>query len=205
MRERALRPRLCVAVLFLLLVRGLLVAVVPLLPWLRSVFSRTSPGQPARAVRESSKASSICSGRDTLGRDVLSRLALAGRISMVIAGFAVAISLVMGWPRSDRRLLSRLGSRDVIMGIADLQLSIPRVLLLIAVAAIVGTGVLKLAILLGSDELGGLRPGRSRHGAEPARARIRAVRDDARGHRGLEHPKASVAQRAAADADRRLV
>src|SRR6185295_20345279 len=38
---------------------------------------------------------------------------------------------------------------NLIMGVADLQLSIPRVLLLIAIAAIVGAGVFNLAVLLG--------------------------------------------------------
>jgi len=38
---------------------------------------------------------------------------------------------------------------SVVMGLADLQLSIPRVLLLIAVAAIVGPSVVNLTVLLG--------------------------------------------------------
>jgi peptide/nickel transport system permease protein len=88
-------------------------------------------------------------GSDTLGRDVLSRLALAGRISLFIGLSAVLLSLVIGVFLGLIAGFFRGWIENVIMGVADLQLSIPRVLLLIAVAAILGTGVLKLAILLG--------------------------------------------------------
>jgi peptide/nickel transport system permease protein len=88
-------------------------------------------------------------GSDTLGRDVLSRLALAGRISLFIGLSAVLLSLVIGVFLGLVAGFFRGWIENVIMGVADLQLSIPRVLLLIAVAAILGTGVFKLAIVLG--------------------------------------------------------
>lgn len=88
-------------------------------------------------------------GTDTLGRDMLSRLALAGQVSLFIGFSAVLISLVIGVGLGLVAGFFRGWVENVIMGIADLQLSIPRVLLLIAVAAILGTGVFKLAILLG--------------------------------------------------------
>ena len=88
-------------------------------------------------------------GSDALGRDALSRLALAGRISLFIGLSAVLLSLVVGVFVGLIAGFFRGWIENVIMGIADLQLSIPRVLLLIAVAAILGTGVLKLAIVLG--------------------------------------------------------
>jgi peptide/nickel transport system permease protein len=88
-------------------------------------------------------------GTDTLGRDMLSRLSLAGRVSLFIGFSAVLVSLVVGVGLGLIAGFFRGWVENVIMGIADLQLSIPRVLLLIAVAAILGTGVFKLAILLG--------------------------------------------------------
>jgi len=88
-------------------------------------------------------------GTDTLGRDMLSRLALAGQVSLFIGLSAVIISVVIGVFLGLLAGFFRGWVENVIMGIADLQLSIPRVLLLIAVAAILGTGVIKLAILLG--------------------------------------------------------
>jgi peptide/nickel transport system permease protein len=88
-------------------------------------------------------------GTDTLGRDMLSRLALAGQVSVMIGLGAVFVSLVIGVALGLIAGYFRGPLESVIMGIADLQLSIPRVLLLIAVAAIIGPSVTMLALLLG--------------------------------------------------------
>ena len=126
----------------------LLVAVVPFLPGYdpysqNLASSLLSPGDVSLDGRLS------LLGTDTLGRDMLSRLALAGRVSLFIGFSAVIISLVIGVFLGLIAGFFRGWVENVIMGIADLQLSIPRVLLLIAIAAILGTGVFKLAILLG--------------------------------------------------------
>jgi peptide/nickel transport system permease protein len=88
-------------------------------------------------------------GTDTLGRDLLSRMALAGWVSLFIGFSAVAVSLVIGTALGLVAGYSRGWVEGAIMGLADLQLSIPRVLLLIAVAALFGSTVPKLALLLG--------------------------------------------------------
>jgi peptide/nickel transport system permease protein len=88
-------------------------------------------------------------GADPLGRDLLSRISLGGRVSLLIAGSAVLISLTIGTLCGLMAGYFRGVIENVIMGIADLQLAIPRVLLLIAAAAIVGPSVLSLTVLLG--------------------------------------------------------
>jgi peptide/nickel transport system permease protein len=88
-------------------------------------------------------------GTDSLGRDILSRMALAGRVSLFIGLSAVAVSLVVGVVLGLLAGYFRGWSETMIMGLADLQLSIPRVLLLIAVAAMLGSTVVNLTILLG--------------------------------------------------------
>ena len=88
-------------------------------------------------------------GTDTLGRDMGSRLALAGQVSVLIGAGAVAISLVTGVLLGLIAGYFRGVAEMAIMGLADLQLSIPRVLLLIAVTAIVGPSITNLALLLG--------------------------------------------------------
>ncbi len=88
-------------------------------------------------------------GTDTLGRDMVSRLALAGQVSVLIGAGAVAISLVTGVLLGLIAGYFRGAAEMAIMGVADLQLSIPRVLLLIAVTAIVGPSITNLALLLG--------------------------------------------------------
>ena len=150
-------------------------AVVPLLPGYDpySAEPRRQPRAPVGGVVR--WTASISLGTDTLGRDILSRLALAGQVSLLIGLAAVAVSLVIGVVLGLVAGFFRGWVENVIMGLADLQLSIPRVLLLIAVTAIVGTERRQPRAAARADELGRLRPRRARHGAQPARARIRAV------------------------------
>jgi peptide/nickel transport system permease protein len=88
-------------------------------------------------------------GTDKLGRDILSRVALAGCVSLFIGLSAVAVSMVVGIVLGLVAGYFRDWTETIIMGFADLQLSVPRVLLLIAVTAILGSTVFNLTILLG--------------------------------------------------------
>lgn len=88
-------------------------------------------------------------GADALGRDYLSRLSLAARVSLGISAAALAISLTMGVALGLVAGFFRGPLESAIMGLADLQLAIPRVLLLIAATAVFGSGVGMLTLLLG--------------------------------------------------------
>jgi peptide/nickel transport system permease protein len=88
-------------------------------------------------------------GTDALGRDVLDRLSLATRISLVIAVSAVAVSaviglcvgLIAGWFRGRAEAL--------LMAVGNVQLAIPVILLMIVLVAAVGASTLLLILLLG--------------------------------------------------------
>lgn len=88
-------------------------------------------------------------GTDVLGRDVLSRLALAGRTSLLIASSALAISILVGTGLG--LVAGYLGGavEMIIMGVVDLRLSIPIMMLLVMVVAVIGPGAGTLAIVLG--------------------------------------------------------
>ena len=88
-------------------------------------------------------------GTDILGRDLLSRLALAGRVSIGIAASAMAISLVLGVALGLLAGFFGGAIESVIMGLADLQLAIPRMLLLIAVISLAGPSIPVLIAILG--------------------------------------------------------
>jgi peptide/nickel transport system permease protein len=131
-----------------LLALVVLVLVVPLLPGYDPygqdiISSMTPPLTPLTDGRLS------WLGTDFLGRDLQSRLALAGQISLAIGISAVAISLVIGVALGLVAGFFRGPLEDIIMGVADLQLAIPKVLLLIAVTALIGPGVTQLTVLLG--------------------------------------------------------
>ncbi|WP_407493793.1 ABC transporter permease [Pseudooceanicola sp. MF1-13] len=88
-------------------------------------------------------------GTDALGRDVLSRLAKATQVSILIASAAVAISaccglflgMIAGWYRG--------WADTLLMGLGNVQLAIPVVLLLIVLVAALGASTWLLVLLLG--------------------------------------------------------
>jgi peptide/nickel transport system permease protein len=134
--------------LFLLAGVLIIVAVVPLLPG----YDPFKQNLAAGLLPPGGKAfdgTFYPFGTDTLGRDMLSRLALAGQVSLLIGLTAVTTSLIIGVALGLIAGFFRGWTENIIMGLADLQLSIPRVLLLISVAAIVAPSIINLALLLG--------------------------------------------------------
>jgi peptide/nickel transport system permease protein len=88
-------------------------------------------------------------GTDALGRDVLSRLLFGARISLVVGLTAVIIQGSLG---AVLGLLAGYfkGAVDMlIMRLADLQLSIPSLVLAIAVIALLGSSLLNVIVILG--------------------------------------------------------
>jgi peptide/nickel transport system permease protein len=136
-------------VIALVLLTGvaLLVAVVPLLPGY-DPYTQDLGGSLLYPFEMLDGKRSIL-GTDKLGRDVLDRIALAGQVSIAIGICAVTISMFVGVILGLIAGYFRGWTESLIMGLADLQLSIPRVLLLIAVTAIVGSTVFNLTLLLG--------------------------------------------------------
>lgn len=132
----------------LLAAMTVLIVVIPLLPGY-DPYHQDLASSLLPIGGENFKGDVYLLGTDTLGRDMLDRLALAGQVSALIGLSAVAVSMVIGVTLGLIAGYFRGPVEAVIMGLADLQLSIPRVLLLIAVTAIVGPSVVNLALMLG--------------------------------------------------------
>lgn len=87
-------------------------------------------------------------GTDQLGRDILSRLLYGGRLSIWISIVAIAISGIIG---SVIGIIAGYfgGWIDgVLMRLADIQLSIPSMLLAIVMVAVLGSGLSNVIIVL---------------------------------------------------------
>lgn len=89
-------------------------------------------------------------GTDALGRDVLARTMVGGRISLFVALVSVAIATLIG--TAVGVVSGYLGGTvdSILMRFVDIVLSFPVILILLVVAALVGPGVGTLVVMIGA-------------------------------------------------------
>lgn len=88
-------------------------------------------------------------GTDELGRDVLSRVVVAARVTLIVAVVSVGIALTVGVTLG---LVAGFYGRwvdDVVMRAMDVLFAFPAILLAIAIVAVLGTGVINVMIAIG--------------------------------------------------------
>lgn len=124
-----------------------LIAIVPLLP----SFAPYKQNLMAADLLpfSGSRAGFHVFGTDNLGRDYLSRVAVGAGVSALVGVSSILIALVTGVFLGLMAGYFRGWIETVIMGLADLQLAVPRILFLIAITAIIGPSVTNLILILG--------------------------------------------------------
>jgi peptide/nickel transport system permease protein len=104
--------------------------------------TRVDPRRPVAGVR-------FWLGTDALGRDVALRALYGGRVSLAVAFFAVALSLLCGVPAGLIAGLARRPLDGPLLGTIEAAQAFPRLFLLVALVAIVPPGVGTTVAILG--------------------------------------------------------
>lgn len=88
-------------------------------------------------------------GTDKLGRDQLSRIIYGARVSVTVAFFGAALALLIGMTVG--LVAGYMGGHvdNALMALVNLLLSIPYLVLVIVVAAVLGRGLLNVVLLFG--------------------------------------------------------
>ncbi len=100
------------------------------------------------ALRSQSPTLAHPFGTDGFGRDVFSRVLSGARVSMLLATLSVLLSLVLGTVYGALSALAGGGIHTIMQRALDVALSIPRLLLLLAIAALWGALTLPALVLL---------------------------------------------------------
>jgi peptide/nickel transport system permease protein len=107
------------------------------------------PNEQNLAIRLQQPSSDYLLGTDSLGRDVLSRIIYGTRISLMVGFIGVGIASVIGMALGlTAGYLGRL-TNNIIMRIMDAMMSIPPLVLALAISAALGGGLKNVMISLG--------------------------------------------------------
>lgn len=107
-------------------------------------------GKPVLDANGNEMTMTYVLGTDGTGRDVLSRVLVGGRVSLLVALVSVAIATLIGTIVGVAAGYGGGRIDNALMRIVDVVLSFPTILLLLVVAAIVGPGLVTLVIMIGA-------------------------------------------------------
>ena len=111
------------------------------------------PNKPAVRDRNQGPSAAHLLGTDEFGRDVLSRIIIGSRVSLVVGVLAVIIACIIGTTLG--MLAGYFGGfiDDLISRVAEAIRVIPQVVLAIALCAVFGGGIVNMSLILGISNM----------------------------------------------------
>ena len=111
------------------------------------------PNKPAVRERNQGPSAAHLLGTDEFGRDVLSRIIIGSRVSLVVGVLAVIIACIIGTTLG--MLAGYFGGfiDDLISRVAEAIRVIPQVVLAIALCAVFGGGIVNMSLILGISKM----------------------------------------------------
>jgi len=128
---------------------GLLVLALVAVALFAPVLAPRSPNIQRLAASLTPPSIAYPLGGDEFGRDILSRLIYGARVSLWVTGLSVGISLVVGTAVGLVAGYRRDWSDMVLMRVMDALLTVPSLMLALAIAAALGPGPRNAAIAIG--------------------------------------------------------
>lgn len=133
-----------------LLAGGAIVALLATLALFGPLLNRTDPLAINLALALAGPSPAHPLGCDSLGRDILARILAGARVSLGVAIVVVAVSLAIGATVGGAAALAGGRVDRLVMRAVDIVLAFPGILLAIALAAVLGPGLVDLVIALGA-------------------------------------------------------
>ncbi|MBR1586330.1 MAG: ABC transporter permease [Clostridia bacterium] len=137
----------------IVLVSAIIVMIIILVAVLAYQIMPFDPNKPAVRDRNQGPSATHLLGTDEFGRDVLSRIIIGSRVSLIVGVLAVIIACIIG--TSLGMIAGYFGGvvDDVISRVAEAIRVIPQVVLAIALCAVFGGGIVNMSIILGISNM----------------------------------------------------
>ena len=132
-------PRIAFVLLILVILGALFAPVISPYDPIKPDFS---------AARQAPSADHVL-GTDDIGRDMLSRILVGARVSLMAALIPLSISISIGVPLGLLSGLLKGWTDDIIMRFLDALMAFPRIVLIIAIAGLLGPSLTNALIAIG--------------------------------------------------------